>query len=106
MNLVSLAVKAGAYQQAAALLKAERAGTLNTEQAFIIRLSVGWNYGDPQAAKIEVSRYDLCELLMDAIEAAGFEVSGATDSRAEGEPVWLCNARALISKCSEVAQGE
>jgi len=39
------AVKAGAYQQAAALLAAHREGLTSAEVAFKIRLSRGWNYG-------------------------------------------------------------
>lgn len=37
--------------------------------------------------------------LVQAIEAAGFAISGPTDSRAaeHGEPAWVCNARAAIA---------
>ena len=39
-------------------------------------------------------------ILIQAIEAAGFQVSGPTDSRAaeHGEPAWVCNARAAIAE--------
>ena len=39
------AVKAGAYQQAAALLAAHREGLTSFEAAFKIRLTRGWDYG-------------------------------------------------------------
>jgi len=44
MNLVNLAVKAGAYKQAAEMLKSLRAGELTLERALVIRLSVGWDW--------------------------------------------------------------
>lgn len=44
MHLVNLAVKAGAYRQAAEMLKSLRAGELTTERALVIRLSVGWDW--------------------------------------------------------------
>jgi len=40
--------------------------------------------------------------MAEAIRAAGFELSGPTDSRAaeKGEPPWVCVARGLIAKWS------
>lgn len=41
--------------------------------------------------------------LTEAIEAAGFQVSGTTDVRASenGEPAWVCNARRAIAEASK-----
>lgn len=44
MNYVDIAVKAGAYKQAAEMLKSLRAGELTAERALVIRLSVGWDW--------------------------------------------------------------
>lgn len=43
---------------------------------------------------------DMRNLLLDAIEDAGFKIAGPTDFRAaeDGEPKWVCRARELISK--------
>ncbi len=43
---------------------------------------------------------DLTSTLIQAVESSGFSLSGPTDIRAaeNGEPVWVCNARALIAK--------
>lgn len=47
-------------------------------------------------------------VLVQAIEAAGFSVSGPTDSRAaeHGEPAWVCNARAALADTAAPAQPE
>lgn len=41
----------------------------------------------------------LQDVLVQAIEASGFSVSGPTDIRAaeHGEPAWVCNARAALA---------
>lgn len=41
-------------------------------------------------------------VLVQAIEASGFSVSGPTDSRAaeHGEPVWVCNARGALARAN------
>lgn len=51
--------------------------------------------------------------LIQAIEAAGFSVSGPTDSRAaeHGEPVWVCNARealadSVVSDAEQARRGQ
>jgi len=44
MDIITSAVKAGAYKQAAELLKQLRAGTLTQERALTIRLSTGWDW--------------------------------------------------------------
>lgn len=43
--------------------------------------------------------------LIAAIEGAGFNVSGPTDSRAaeDGEPAWVCNARAALAELNAPA---
>ena len=40
----------------------------------------------------------LRSVLIQAVEAAGFSLSGPTDIRAaeNGEPVWVCNAREVL----------
>jgi hypothetical protein len=42
---------------------------------------------------------DMRAALIQAIEGAGFSVSGPTDTRAaeHGEPAWVCNARAVLA---------
>jgi hypothetical protein len=44
-------------------------------------------------------RSELESVLIQAIEASGFSVSGPTDSRAaeHGEPAWVCNARGALA---------
>lgn len=44
METIQAAVKAGAYKQAAEMLKHLRAGTLTEERKLVIRLSVGWDW--------------------------------------------------------------
>lgn len=44
METIKAAVKAGAYKQAAELLKHLRAGTLTEERQLVIRLSAGWDW--------------------------------------------------------------
>lgn len=48
------------------------------------------------------TRNDLVYVLVQAIEHAGFSVSGPTDVRAaeDGEPAWVCNARAAIAEAT------
>ncbi len=43
---------------------------------------------------------ELRKVLIQAIEAEGFSVSGPTDVRAaeHGEPAWVCNARAALAE--------
>jgi hypothetical protein len=43
---------------------------------------------------------EMLNVLVQAIEASGFSLSGPTDSRAaeHDEPAWVCNARAVIAK--------
>lgn len=63
------------------------------EQDFIGKISqVG-------GESIERNR-DLLDVLVQAVEQAGFLVGGPTDHRAaeHGEPKWVCNARAVIAK--------
>lgn len=49
---------------------------------------------------------ELLNALVQAVEASGFRLSGPTDSRAaeDGEPAWVCNARAAIAECHAAAQ--
>lgn len=46
---------------------------------------------------------ELVAALVQAIESEGFGISGPTDHRAaeDGEPVWVCNARAALAKAGE-----
>jgi hypothetical protein len=53
-------------------------------------------------ARLIAAAPELLSVLVQAIEASGHSVSGPTDSRAaeHGEPAWVCNARAVISKAT------
>lgn len=53
-------------------------------------------------ARLMAASPELLAVLIQAVEASGFSLSGATDSRAteHGEPVWVCNARAVIAKAT------
>jgi hypothetical protein len=55
------------------------------------------NLADREFERLGVS------VLVNAIEQAGFAVSGPTDSRAaeHGEPPWVCNARLLVAKLTQ-----
>jgi hypothetical protein len=51
-------------------------------------------------AKLAAAAPPVVNLLIRAIEASGFEISGATDMRVaeHGEPAWVCEARATLAK--------
>lgn len=51
---------------------------------------------------------ELVEALVQAVEGAGFLVSGPTDSRAaeHGEPKWVCNARAVMANVQLLTVGK
>jgi hypothetical protein len=46
------------------------------------------------------------DILIQAVEAAGFSTHGPTDARAaeHGEPAWVCNARAAIANAPHVIE--
>jgi len=51
-------------------------------------------------ARLIAAAQELLDLLMEAIQASGFALSGPTDTRAaeDGEPAWVCAARAAIAR--------
>jgi hypothetical protein len=53
----------------------------------------------PQYAPLIAASPAMFAVLVQAVEASGFSVSGPTDSRAaeHGEPAWVCNARAALA---------
>lgn len=62
---------------------------LMVEHGFVERLLV----------TVKEHRESLRTALVQAIEASGFSISGPTDIRAaeDGEPIWVCNGRALLA---------
>lgn len=50
-------------------------------------------------ARLMAAAPSLLEVLIQAVEESGFSLSGPTDHRAaeDGEPKWVCNARAAIA---------
>jgi phosphoribosylamine-glycine ligase len=55
-------------------------------------------------ARLIAAAPELLAAIVQAVESAGFSLSGPTDKRAaeHGEPAWVCNARAALAK----ARGE
>jgi hypothetical protein len=51
-------------------------------------------------ARLIAAAPDLLAVLCEAVQVCGFALSGPTDSRAaeDGEPAWVCAARAAIAK--------
>jgi hypothetical protein len=53
-------------------------------------------------ARVMAAAPELLAVLVQAVEASEFSLSGPTDSRAaeNGEPAWVCNARAVIAQAA------
>lgn len=62
----------------------------------------GWGALQECSAELPLASVitELESVLVQAIEASGYSVSGPSDSRAaeHGEPVWVCNARAALAQ--------
>jgi hypothetical protein len=45
----------------------------------------------------------MIDVLISAVESAGFRINGPTDIRAceNNEPIWVCEARALIAELAQ-----
>lgn len=56
-------------------------------------------------ARLMAAAPDLLSVVIQAVEAAGFSLSGPTDSRAaeDGEPAWVCSAREVIARATVFA---
>jgi hypothetical protein len=65
-------------------------------------IAISYSDEDGANARLIAAAPELLAVLVQAVHSSGFSLSGPSDSRAaeDGEPAWVCNARAAIAKAT------